>query len=434
MTKTAAPPAELHALPGPRLTIWGKHACSACHTLAAGAIGTLLVVGSGCHGSGARQSTESSIVAQEIPAVERAVGVRFKHPPRVETRTPAQLRQFLRAQLADSQTQRDIAGSGTAYKLLGMIPDTLDLRSLMLRLLAEQVIGFYDPGTKVLYVVNGAPPAQLRITVTHELVHALQDQYVNLDSIQKSVGDDDRKMAAQAVFEGQATYEQLEVMLGPGNVAVSLPGGWDRVRQMIRNNREAMPVYSSAPLVIQESLIFPYLSGAEFMRVFKEQRPSGEPWDPLPVSTEQILHPPKYFATPPDLPLAVSVGTHGVKPSYDNDMGEFETRLYLYQLLGDQGDATRGAEGWGGDRYVVWGSGAISGMAWATAWDTPSDAADFYALVQRGAHPHRDAAHARRRTVTTGVVDGYPVVLIVNTPAGAPVPVSLADIRVAAPR
>ena len=55
----------------------------------------------------------------------------------------------------------------------------------MLELLTEQVVGYYDPATKVLYVVDGAEPAMVNVTVTHELVHALQDQYLNLDSIQK---------------------------------------------------------------------------------------------------------------------------------------------------------------------------------------------------------------------------------------------------------
>jgi len=55
--------------------------------------------------------------------------------------------------------------------------------------------------------------ALVEVTIAHELVHALQDQYVNLDSIQKQRDDNDRLTAAQSVMEGQATYEQMSSML-----------------------------------------------------------------------------------------------------------------------------------------------------------------------------------------------------------------------------
>lgn len=398
----------------------------------------------GCH-RGTESATERyvALVRSEAPAVERAVGVPFKHPPRVEARTRAQLRDYLVRQLEDTAELRDLMGSATAYKLLGMIPDTLDVQKLFLDLYTEQVIGFYDPRTKVLYVVSGAPENQLRITIGHELVHALQDQYVSLDSIQRSRGADDRKLAAQAVIEGQATFDQLRAMLGPGNVAVNLPGGWDRVREMIRNSRDAMPVYSAAPLVIQETIIFPYLSGAEYVRAFSERFPHTEPWTRFPVSTEQVLHPRNYFTSPADTPLVVRITPRGVTPSYENDMGEFETRLFLYQGLGHESEAIRGAAGWGGDRYVVWGptsdrNGALdprsASIAWATAWDTPADAAEFYAMAQRIADS-RPKNSGRRTTVSTALVAGRPVVLIVDTPAASPAgAVTVADVSVGGTR
>ena len=68
---------------------------------------------------------------------------------------------------------------------MGLLPDSLDLRKFMLSLLTEQIVGYYDPTTKVLYIVQGASDEMVGVTVSHELVHALQDQYINLDSLQK---------------------------------------------------------------------------------------------------------------------------------------------------------------------------------------------------------------------------------------------------------
>ena len=266
-------------------------------------------------------------VAEAIPLIEKGTGLKFKRPPKVEARSKAQVREFVLAQVTKPLAQREMAGQEAAYKRFGMIPDTLNLREYLVGLLEEQIVGYYDPATDVLYVVDGSPADIVGLTIMHELVHALQDQYVDLEAFQNVEGENDRQTAAQAVFEGQAVYEQIVAMSGGGNVAVNLPGGWDRMRDMIRENQASMPVFAQAPLVVQETLIFPYLSGAEFIRGFKT-RNAGTPYADMPVSTEQILHPSAYFGTR-DRPTRVSLGALRGAKRYENTLGEFETRLFL---------------------------------------------------------------------------------------------------------
>lgn len=389
----------------------------------------------GVAASSCRRPPESSggpygdIVAQAVPAVEKAVGLPFKTPPKIEVRTKEQVRAFVLKQLTDSANVREIAGQSAAYKLLGMIPDTLDLPRLLTRLLDEQIVGFYDPATKVLYVVQGSPKESAQLIVTHELVHALQDQYVNLDSIQKLTNDNDRQSAAQAVFEGEAVYEQVHAMLGPGNIAVGLPGGWDRVRQSIRDNESAMPVYASAPMVIQETLIFPYLSGAEFVKNFREREPRRAPFNDLPASTAQILHPNEFFGKR-IAPTAVSFApVVGITPTYSNDFGEFETRLFLYQQVNDVDAAARAATGWNGDRYMIFDTPRGPGIAWASVWLTTAQGNDFYSMAQRANAARASAKHGRSVHIIKGDVAGRPIVLLVDTPVGATVPISIGDVR-----
>src|SRR3954463_7601131 len=275
----------------------------------------------------------ASQVAEAVPMIEKSVGLKFKTPPRVETRSKEQVRTFVTKQFTDSLAVHDIAGQEAAYKLLGMIPDTLNLQQFLTSLLEEQIVGYYDPKTKVLYVVEGAPKDMAGITITHELVHTLQDQYIPLDSVQTVRDDNDRLSAGQAVFEGQAVYEQISIMLGGTNIAIALPGGWDRIREMIAENRSSMPVFAAAPKVIQETLIFPYLSGAEFYRNYKERKPGTPVYKDMPVSTEQVIHPAAFFVTR-DNPTRVTLGTlSNATKVYENDLGEFETRLFLFQHL-----------------------------------------------------------------------------------------------------
>ncbi|HEX2722164.1 MAG TPA: hypothetical protein VHM24_04555 [Gemmatimonadaceae bacterium] len=371
-------------------------------------------------------------VAQAVPAIEAAVGLKFKHPPKVESRSKPQVREFVTAQITDPLAAKTMAGITAAYKQLGMIPDTLDLQKFLIDLLEEQIVGYYDPKTRVLYVVSDAPKDAAGVTITHELVHALQDQYISLDSTQKVEGENDRQSAAQAVFEGQAVYEQISAMLGGTNVAMNLPGGWDRVREMIRENQASMPVFARAPVVIQETLIFPYLSGAEFVRNYKD-RSSGKPlYEDMPVSTEQILHPSAFFGKR-DAPTRITLPPlRGVTATYQNTFGEFETRLFLFQHLKDQNEAVQGATGWDGDRYALFNTPRGQGIVWATVWDSQTDASEFFDAIGKavekryatstsapaGSVVRAYSANGRTIEVSTVEVAGRPVVIYVDVPNG----------------
>ncbi len=385
-------------------------------------------------------------VARAVPLIEKSMGLKFKRPPKVEVRSKADVRAFLEKKFDEDAPALEMAGAERAYKLLGMLPDSLDLRKFTLSLLAEQVIGYYDPATKVLYVVaNGgtskdAPSSEiLNITITHELVHALQDQYISLDSIARTRGDNDRQAAAQAVIEGQAVFEQLAVMLGNGNIGAALPGGWDRVRQMIREGQSTMPVFSTAPMLVQETLLFPYLSGAEFIKQYKERRNGGVPYASMPVSTQQVLHPEQLLdsvgnKSATSVPIRVRLPKpNGATVIYENDLGEFETRLFLYQHLGDVGIAAQGAAGWAGDRFAAVNTSKGAGVTWLTVWKSAVQAAAFRDLMERtierrygvvqasgGQGESRHFAGKKRQIELTALtLQGHPVVLFTDVPDGA---------------
>ena len=178
-------------------------------------------------------SPYADIVSKAIPKIEQQTGLKFKTTPKLAKRTKAEVREFLMKQLTDPKAKTLLAGQSALYRGLGLIPDTLDVGALLQRLLEEQIVGYYDPGTKVLYVVDGTSDVLITQTITHELVHALQDQYVKIDSIQGNIDDSDRQSASQAILEGQAVFVQLAADPNAGPM-LSMPGGWDRVRDMIR--------------------------------------------------------------------------------------------------------------------------------------------------------------------------------------------------------
>lgn len=372
-------------------------------------------------------------VATVVPLIEEATGLKFKTPPKLELRSRDQVREFLLRKFDEASPAEQLRGEELAYKLFGLIPDTLNLRHFLVDLLTEQILGYYDPATKVLYVVRDAPEDLAGITVTHELVHALQDQYLNLDSIQKTRDNSDRQAAAQAVLEGQATWIQMKLALGGADLATRIPGGWEQVRQQIRENQASMPKFANAPMAIQESLIFPYLSGAEFVRWFSTRADARSPLQALPVSTEQILNEEAYFGATPDVPTDVRLPGRPKAGEYEETMGAFGVRLFLYQHQRDHVAAAGAAQGWDGDRYRIVAAGKGRGVIWATVWDTPVDAAQFVDVLglaigrrYRTSAPTVAANGVRTYTgsgrtvvVTPREISGRNVVLYVDVPAGA---------------
>lgn len=410
-------------------------------------IGALLVAAACSRGdSVAYTGPHASDVRPAIRAIERSTGHKYKTPPKLEDKTHEEVRAFLERSMNEEMPALELAGAEASYKRFGLLPDSIDLRRTLLDLLAEQVVGYYDPKTKVLYVVRDARPEYVGITIQHELVHALQDQYFPLDSLLAIEHDNDRRTAAQAVVEGQAVWEQLIVMTGGANPESVMPGGWDAIRQRIREDHTDMPKLANAPMLLREDLLFPYLSGAEYVRQLKTRNATGWPFDSLPESTEQILHADKAFGVR-DHPMRVTLPApkSGGSVAYENDLGEFETRLYIYQFTKDLNLAARAAAGWGGDRYRLMSLGARGeALVWATAWDSPLDAAEFvealgtvlpvrYKGLQRrgdGTDRRRFEGGGRTVEVVAVTVDGHSVVLLTDVPAGvAPDLVDPAQIR-----
>lgn len=397
------------------------------------ALAALSVAACGRRNGKSGQGPYGDLVIDAVPKVEKAVGVPFKTPPRFSVLTKEQVRGFLMKKFNEETPQAELVGQEAAYKAFGLIPDSLNLRQFLVNLLTEQIVGYYDPAAKQLYIVKDAPEDLAGITVTHELVHALQDQYINLDSIQRATGDNDRQTAVQAVIEGEATYEQMAIMTGGQNLDTLIPGGWDRVRDMIRQSQKSQPIFASAPEAIQEELLFPYLSGAEFMRRFTEHYPGKLPLNDLPVSTTQILHEPAFFDSVRDVPAHVSLPATKGETVYENDLGEFDTRLFVYQHTHDQTLATNAADGWDGGRYRILKEPAGTAVVWVTVWRSVVDAAEFVDALGQVAErryrtPNPDLIYTGQRTyrgskrtvvVTPMVIAGRHVVVYLDVPTGS---------------
>jgi hypothetical protein len=285
------------------------------------------------------------------------------------------VRAYLIAKLDQELPTPRMKGLEIAYRLFGLLPDTLQLRSLLLDLYTEQVAGFYDPDSATLFGVVGADPSQLRLVLAHEMVHALQGQYLPLDSILHEISNNDRLTAAQAVLEGQATLISVDV-LASGQKVTNNPEFWQMYRDQVREQQTSMPVFARAPLVVREALIFPYLAGAEFMHWW-ETSPFQDsvPYGPrMPVSTEQILYPDRYARHDEPVVLAFAKDSGVV---HEDVLGESEIRVLLARLAGASEVRVPGPLGWGGDKFRVYDTAAGPALVWYVVWDDKRSAERF---------------------------------------------------------
>ncbi|HJS43114.1 MAG TPA: hypothetical protein VJ755_06555 [Gemmatimonadales bacterium] len=379
------------------------------------------MVAAGCRERAQAVQSEAELkdmVRRMMPLVGQAAGLPFKREPTVLRRTRAQVRDYVIHKFDEDLPPADLAGLESSLRLFGLIPDSLHLRSTMIDLLTEQIAGYYDPDSNALYIPADIEPFQLRIVVSHELVHALQDQYVKLDSIITQRRRNDRRSAAQAILEGQATVAQIPVLM-PEQKPDTFPLGWFwKQREVMAQQQARMQEFSRAPLWLREGLVFPYLGGADFIVWYRRKYFDVSILDPrrMPTSTEQVLNPERYAVK--DEPTDVIFTSATVDTvQYEDNLGAFETRLFFQQHLNNEAEAAQLAEGWDGDRYQVLGPKADV-LVWYSVWDDGAAATRFARGLERAWAKRPSGGRSDRRSeIKQLTIEGRPAVRLVDAPA-----------------
>ena len=409
-----------------RLGALGRGAARLVAALAVG-IATLL---SACGGNATADGSDpelDAMLAEVLPDIERVADMPSRAPIRAQRRSREELRDYLTERMAEQLPQDELLRMQLLYRELGLLPDSIELRQLMLDLLTEQVVGYYDPPSKTFYLVEGANEAMAREVLAHELVHALQDQYIDLDSLLSPDIENDRATAAAAAIEGHATLVMFALMLSQRTSddtdITEMPDISRQLRPALEAGNDRMPVFRDAPRIIRETMIFPYIDGAGYVQaVWAAHDGEGRPAfaSILPASTEQVLHARERGTgaerdEPTRVALAAPRGDWRVV--HEEVLGELELGILLHQHLGSAGgDAQRAAAGWDGDvaRLIESGLGERA-LVIGTVWDSAKDAEEFAeayrrVLTERGRHGRVDRS----------TLEGRELVVIVDAPRGVP--------------
>src|SRR6476659_8299428 len=127
-------------------------------------------------------------------------------PVQSSTQSRAEIERAVMKNLDEEVTPADMHAAEVTLKKLGLAPPGFQYRALMIRLLTEQVAGYYEPKSRQFYLADWIDIDGQKPIMAHELTHALQDQHFNLRRFDHwPKGDSDAELAAHALIEGDAT-------------------------------------------------------------------------------------------------------------------------------------------------------------------------------------------------------------------------------------
>jgi len=346
----------------------------------------------------------AALTVEIAPIVEEIRGAQFKRPVPVEIIDDAGARAHFKERLRKYWPEEEMRAEEILYAHLGLLPPESDLAAVVFDVLEEQAGGYYDPDRDTFFVLGDLPRAAAPIIVAHELTHALDDQAFGIDRLlDAAADDDDRAGALEAVVEGSGTTVMTVFIVRQVKAGRLDPAALREFQDTEMGRGERL---KAAPLFVQRSVIAPYILGMAFLlrgEMIRMQTGGITPSDidraflQPPRSTEQILHPEKYWdparldpprtVTLPD--LSATIGD-GWRLRGTGTLGELTVALVTGL---DPGDPTSpdqplerwtnaAASGWGGDRWQVYRNGERGVSVLASVWDSERDAREFAAALR----------------------------------------------------
>lgn len=354
------------------------------------------------------QAEAEAAVAAVVTGLPAIRGFGFKRKVPVTVIDDHQAREYALERFRWLTPEAKMRADETAYRLLGLLPPDVNVETALLDVLEEQAGGYYDPKTKSFYLLDDMPKEMTALLAAHEMTHALDDQRYDIDGRIAKAIDDDVSFALSALVEGSATVAAAAYVAKGVAAGTIDPAGFAAADEALHMDR-----LNAMPAVLRRQLLGSYALGAAFL----SRGDVDAAWASPPRSSEQILHPEKYWGPARrDDPKRVAI------PNLSKKLGKGWTKagtgvlgeLTIGGMVGaapPQADelatgdfhwTNDAASGWGGDRFELWTNGSASIVVLATVWDTVNDAVEFTAALPRTG----DAFASRRDGVRVGIIAG----------------------------
>lgn len=331
----------------------------------------------------------------------KQTGLPIKHEVKHKLTSRDEVQKFIEKRMKDDPDAKRMEESEFVMKKFGLLPETFNLRTFMVSMLREQVAGYYDTKTKTMNLLDWLPPEVQKPVMAHELTHALQDQYVDLDkwgdagkpegkklSLPEQLALDEERVARQSVTEGQAMLVLIDYSLVPmGSSSAESPDAVKMMEDQMMDGTGS-PVFASAPLYIKRAMMFSYREGTEFERqVLVSDGKDGAfkgTLDHPPQDTREVMQPKTYLdgehtplLTVPNYDKVLGKGWEQVD---FGALGQFDVNV-LMEIYDGADSAKELTPDWrGGYYYAAHKKGAPPqdvAFIYVSKWSNEESAADF---------------------------------------------------------
>jgi len=323
----------------------------------------------------------------------------------------AAVESYLKEKFEEDESAKRMQRSEIVLKKFGLLDRDFDLKPFLLVLLKEQIEAYYDSKTKTVSILDWVDIEEQKPVLAHELTHALQDQHIDLEKWNDQTPEDvslnspddtdhlakdEMDTARESVAEGQATAVMMDYILKPkGRSLVKDPEVMEFIRQRMAASEDS-PVLARAPLLLSESLLFPYREGLSFEQdVWMDQGQAAAfagTLDRPPTSSWEILNPREYekrhVPAVPLLPNIHPLVDKLYKPYDIGQVGQLDVHI-LTELFGGEQAAGDLTPAWNGGLY--WAGQRLSAKTAAEQADTNSIAL-FYLSAWKNAASARTFA------------------------------------------
>jgi hypothetical protein len=330
---------------------------------------------------------EADAIVRELTGIS---GMKLHHPVPCDFISREKVNEFLKKRVTEVASPEEVRAEELTLKKFGLVPQDFELAKTTVDLLTEQAAAFYDYHKKKLFITDSTPSETQQPVLAHELSHALADQNFDLGKfIRQGRKSDDGSTARLAVMEGQATWLMTEYLAR--KAGQSLRNSPELAVAMSGLNDIAggqFPVFENSPLYLRRSLVFPYTKGMLFQNAVIERDGEagfGEVFRRAPISSQQIAHPEKYFASvaPTDPALPAHSFPRGYKSLVGGSLGELEHAILIEQFAGKQA-AAEIAPHWRGCTFELRENRKEKRVAllYSVEWDSEESARRYFSFYK----------------------------------------------------
>jgi hypothetical protein len=334
------------------------------------------------HDSPPHPDTWDPRVADLAAFVEHARGLRFDHPVEVDFLSPAAYTKASTKGTASLQDEdrAQLDRSVGQLRALGVVSGKLDLAAALDQETDSGTLAFYSPDDQRVRVRGTEMSVGLRVTLVHELTHALQDQHFDLRHLIDDAGADSSEATAhRGLAEGDAL--RIEDDYVGQKLTKDEKTAYDKEYQgEVDSSQQAT---TGVPPFVEATFATPYALGAPFVTMLFQDGGNASVDKAFrdPPSTEEDLFDPATYLLR-EKAKDTDLGLHGVKVQEEGPFGSPSWFLVLAERI-DPNVAFDAALGWGGDHYALFERDGVTCTRAVFRGDTERDEKQMGAAIDQ---------------------------------------------------